>query len=245
MPDIVLVILYWVLECEIEDAWQRIGRAARNQRLQGTALILAKKKHYDEVKEQREKNKAKKEEQKRKRQADSEKVDESTPPSKRQKVAADSATPTGTVNMSGAQDVPSDLLVEFDAGHEDSEDESDSDEDDIEPTSDDDGHQEEAATEHLSHNSVAQDAITGDAIFPMPDKEILEKRRAVYLETARQHKVTQPQKKPKGKAPAKEPGPELLDMVNTRRRKLMCRRIPVKLAFNSDQAGEYYLPNRE
>ena len=185
----------------------------------------------------------KREEQKQKRQANSKGVDESTPPSKRQKVAADNTALVRTANTDRVDDQAlHDLAVELD---EDSKDESDSDSDDLNPETNSNGPEEQTAADDVSQDTSVQDALTGEAVLPMPDEEILEERCAVYLETAQRQKLTQPWKTQKGKASAREPGPKLLDMVNAQRRKLMCRRIPVKLAFNSDRAGECYLPNME
>ena len=192
----------------------------RDQRLQGTALIFAEKKHYDEVKEQHEKNKAKREEQKQKRQANSKGVNESTPPSECQKVAADSVALVNTATTDGTNDhVLDDLIIELDEDS-DSEDESDSDSNDLEPGTDGDGSEEQMATDDVLQDTSEQGAPTGDAVLPMPDEKVLKERRAVYLEAARGQKLTR--KIQKGKASVKELGPELLDMVNAQKRKLMC-----------------------
>ena len=183
MPDIILVVLYQVLECEIKDVWQQIGCIVRDQCLQRTALILTKKKHYDEIKEQRKKNRAKKEKQKQKCQAISKGTNEVAPPSKRQRSMVDGAVLVGMASEDGTNDISGDLSIELDRSHKDSEDESDSNSDDSELKTDGNDH-EQTAAEKVSQDISAQGALTEEAIFPMPDEKIMEERRAVYLEAA-------------------------------------------------------------
>ena len=118
----------------------------RDQHLQRTALIFAKKKHYNEVKEKHEKNKAKREEQKQKHQANSKEVNESMPLSECQKVMVDSVALVNTVTTDGINDhILDNLIIKLDVDS-DSEDESDSNSDDLKPETDGNGPEEQMAT---------------------------------------------------------------------------------------------------
>lgn len=50
ISDIRLVI-QWRASCTLPTLWQRWGRAARDQVLQGTAILFAEKEHFDDVRE--------------------------------------------------------------------------------------------------------------------------------------------------------------------------------------------------
>jgi superfamily II DNA/RNA helicase len=52
IPDITLVI-QWRATCKISMLWQRWGRAARDQQLQGTTVLFAKKEYFDDVRQER------------------------------------------------------------------------------------------------------------------------------------------------------------------------------------------------
>ncbi|KAI6000634.1 hypothetical protein EDD15DRAFT_2193205 [Pisolithus albus] len=47
VPDISLVI-QWRATCKLADLWQRFGRAVRDKRLTGTALLFAEKEYFDD-----------------------------------------------------------------------------------------------------------------------------------------------------------------------------------------------------
>ncbi|KAG1724779.1 hypothetical protein EDB19DRAFT_1834031 [Suillus lakei] len=55
VPDIILVI-QWQATCSLSTVWQRFGHAIRNCVLQGTALLFAKKEHFDVVCEEKRKH---------------------------------------------------------------------------------------------------------------------------------------------------------------------------------------------
>ncbi|KIJ18400.1 hypothetical protein PAXINDRAFT_61783, partial [Paxillus involutus ATCC 200175] len=52
IPDIILVI-QWKATCKLSTLWQRWRQAARDQQLQGTAILLAEKEHFDDTREEK------------------------------------------------------------------------------------------------------------------------------------------------------------------------------------------------
>ncbi|KIK11093.1 hypothetical protein PISMIDRAFT_123296, partial [Pisolithus microcarpus 441] len=58
VPDISLVI-QWRATCKLAALWQRFGRAVRDKRLTGTALLFAEKEHFDDERAAKAARKAK------------------------------------------------------------------------------------------------------------------------------------------------------------------------------------------
>ncbi|KAI5992685.1 P-loop containing nucleoside triphosphate hydrolase protein [Pisolithus albus] len=61
VPDILMVI-QWRATCNLAALWQRFGRAARDRRLTGTALLFAEKEYFNDEKVAKAARKAKREE---------------------------------------------------------------------------------------------------------------------------------------------------------------------------------------
>ncbi|KAI9459624.1 hypothetical protein HD554DRAFT_2029202, partial [Boletus coccyginus] len=57
VPDIVLVI-QWRATCNLSALWQWFGQAARKRELMGTALLFAKREHFDDKREAKAARKA-------------------------------------------------------------------------------------------------------------------------------------------------------------------------------------------
>jgi hypothetical protein len=55
VPNITLVI-QWRVTCKLLTVWQCFGCAIRDHALQGTALLFAKKEHFDDVREEKHKH---------------------------------------------------------------------------------------------------------------------------------------------------------------------------------------------
>lgn len=194
--------------------WQRLGRAVRNFGLKGVGLVFVEAKHFDsEPKKPPDKGRGKK-----RKTADT--VVEN--PSKQARGVVTSPTHrrndtvavlTPSINTAPATRPSDDLLefAEFMAAAETGG---------IEPASD---------------QSLT---LLGEHAEPLPSELSLTDReeslRALYREAQKgsQTRAIVKQKK-------QDLDLELQDFVNAKARGLKCRRIPLKLYFNSDKAGEF------
>lgn len=237
MPDIELVI-QWRLKCDMCTLWQRLGRAARDRLLQGTAIVFVDKTHFDSEREKSARRKVSAEARARKPKAVLEVSEPHSEPFKRQRTVSDTALEEGNTQLT----IPTTLEM---ITHSDLEEEvvtrPNEDELELEEGLVREGEAEDELPESGLNkpDDIIMEFSADSEQFTPPtnNSKLLEARRTEYVNAARMRKAIQP--KPTQSRRKIEPlAPELQDFVNAAERGLGCRRVPVQLTFNSDKAGE-------
>lgn len=220
--------------------WQRIRRAARDRSLDAIAVVFVEAKYFDEYQEEKAAVKKRKVAN----------THPEAPPPKRLHVAEDQSTaglplvstsctnipvqspsqippnrPSIPCNLptNGQPDPPTtDTDVESNASNDE----------DVEK--EDEGEEDDEIVHAREGDGMASSIRERNCEEVMPDMSFLESRRQAYADTARRKKAAT-----KGAKKAEEElDPEVMDFVNAGRRGLGCHRVPVKLVFRSEDAGE-------
>jgi superfamily II DNA/RNA helicase len=211
-----MLVVQWRLRCNICTLWQRIGRAARDQSLQGTGLIFVDKAHFDDVKEAREHSKSLRKARKHiKEEAVSRTLD---PPRLDTGDITAMEIEETEENLSSDNENDGDAAMEVDDRCRDID--------------------EEPITIDVLTASNRPVPLPEGALLGL-DPMMLDARRLEYFRAARSKLVVAESTKHAKKRKVEELGPDLQDIVNADRRGLKCRRLPITLAFSSDKAGAY------
>ncbi|OBZ67436.1 ATP-dependent helicase SGS1 [Grifola frondosa] len=213
LPDVKLII-QWKVPANMNTLWQRFGRAARGDGIEGTALLIAEKQHFDDERDKKAIRNAKRREAVKKRKAHRQITRDST--SKRPAYAADPS--------SSSRPLPSQTTARAKIDPEDSDTEHGS-------ASEVDGDEwQSGLTATMQSTQVLPEAMSGRDSSTEGDA-FNENRRGIYSKCERDGGSMVSAKEARVLQPAVD------DFVNAKTRGFRCRRVPIMLAYSNDKRG--------